>query len=49
MVRDFDSRSDGDVRPLQRRVRPVIGDGREGFLASDVDFIGPSCIGFAAA
>src|SRR5712671_1953010 len=31
MVRDFDSRSDGDVRPLRRRVRPVIGDGREGF------------------
>jgi len=49
MVRDFDLRSDGDVRPLQRPVRPVIGDGREGFPASDVDFIGPVCIGFAAA
>jgi hypothetical protein len=42
VVRDFNFRSDVDVRPAARFVGPIIGDYRVGFAVSDVDFIRPS-------
>src|SRR5450631_1645456 len=49
VVRDFDLGSDVDVRPAARRVIPVIGDPRVGLAVSDMDFICPVGVGFAAA
>jgi hypothetical protein len=49
VVRDFDFRSVGDVRPAERFVGPIVIDGRVSFAVSDMDFIGPIGISFAAA
>jgi hypothetical protein len=48
VVRDFDFRSDIDVRSAERFVGPVIGDYRVGFAISDMDFICPIGVGFSA-
>jgi hypothetical protein len=49
VIRDFNFRSDVDVRPAARVVGPVVGDYRVGFAVSDMDFISPVRVGFAAA
>src|SRR3979490_1916820 len=49
VIRDFNFRSDVDVRPAARVVGPVVGDYRVGFAVSDMDFISPVGVGFAAA
>ncbi len=49
VIGDFNFRSDVDVRPAARLVGPVIGDYRVGFAVSDMDFISPVRVGFAAA
>jgi hypothetical protein len=48
VVRNFNLRSDLDVRPAARFVGPVIGDCGVGFAVSDMDFISPVGVGFAA-
>jgi hypothetical protein len=48
LIRDFDFRSDVDMRPVARFVGPVIGDDCVGFAISDVDFISPVGVGFPA-
>jgi hypothetical protein len=48
IIRDFNFRSDVDVRPAARFVGPIIGDYRVGFSVSDMDFISPVGVGFAA-
>jgi hypothetical protein len=48
IIRDFNFRSDVDVRPAARFVGPIIGDYRVGFAISDMDFISPVGVGFAA-
>jgi len=49
VIRDFNFRSDVDVRPAARLVGPVVGDYRVGFTVFDMDFISPVRVGFAAA
>src|SRR5882724_3842261 len=46
---DLDFRSDVDVRPAARFVRPVIGNGRVGLAVPDMDLVGPVSVGLAAA
>jgi hypothetical protein len=48
VVRNFDHRSDIDVRPTARFVGPVIGDCHVGLAVFDVDFIRPVGVRFAA-
>lgn len=49
VVQDFDFRSALDVKPTERFIGPIIGDGRVGIAVSDMDFVGPIGISFAAA
>jgi hypothetical protein len=48
VVRNFDFRSDVDVRPAARFVGPIIGDCRVGFAVSDMDVICPVSVGLTA-
>src|SRR5260370_37607964 len=49
VVRNLDFRSDVDMRPTARLVRPIVRDGRVGLSVPDVNLVGPIGIGFAAA
>jgi len=40
VVQDFDFRSALDVKPTERFIGPIIGDGRVGIAVSDMDFVG---------
>jgi len=48
VVRDFNLRSEGDVRPAARRIISIVGYPRIGLAVPDMDFIGPVGVGFAA-
>src|SRR5207302_911104 len=48
-VWNLDLGPDLDMRPPKRLIRPVVGYRDVGLSISDVDLVGPVCVGFAAA